>query len=52
MRTLLCLTLLLPLYFRALAQPAPRSWGTRQKVEVGLHSVGESRPAPVAAVVA
>lgn len=50
--SLLYLTLLLPLYFRAMAQPAPRSWGTRQKVEVGLHSVGESRPAPVAAVVA
>lgn len=50
--SLLYLTLLLPLYFRALAQPAPRSWGTRQKVEVGLHSAGETRPAPVAAVVA
>lgn len=51
--SMLYLTLLLPLYFRALAQPAPRTWGTRQKVEVGLHAVGEARSAaPVAAVVA
>lgn len=50
--SLMYLTLLLPLYFRAMAQPAPRSWGTRQKVEVGLHAVPDRTPAAGVAVVA
>jgi cellulose synthase/poly-beta-1,6-N-acetylglucosamine synthase-like glycosyltransferase len=50
--SLMYLTLLLPLYFRAMAQPAPRAWGTRQKVEVGLHAVPDRHPAPSVAVVA
>ncbi|GAA2007133.1 glycosyltransferase [Nakamurella flavida] len=40
----LYLGLLLPLYYRALAQPAPRAWGTRQRVEVGLHPTATTAP--------
>lgn len=39
--TALSLLVLMPLYFVAIASPRPqRSWGTRQRVEVGLDSEG------------
>jgi hypothetical protein len=56
--TLLSLLVLMPLYFVAIASPRPqRSWGTRQRVEVGLDSEGmgamplalETAPGEVAA---
>lgn len=47
--SMLYLALLLPLYYRALAQPAPRAWGTRQRVEVGLHKPATAATADTSA---